>query len=373
MSARRLRIAVIATPVAPLGASPGGGVDYVARQLLRLAPAFGHHLVVLAPRGSRQRRGNPRVVALAGTLHTPAQNVTTPANVLMMPQDSVLIAAFDWVRKQQSQFDVVLNLAYDWYPYLVAPYLHIPVACYVSMSAQSGAFAQLIQTTAKKYPNRVAFASRAQAATFGLSKKIPILYGGVALSRYTFVAKAENVIGWAGRIAPEKGLETVFAVARRTGLPLRLIGKIDHQTYWRQIRRRFLRVRCDYRGFLPTVKLQRALGPCQVFIHAPALIEAFGISLLEALACGVPVVTYRDGGPKEIIRHGVNGYLVPRGDIGALVAAVQKIDRIDRRACRGSIEKNFTELQYAERLFTWLSEVAKQHSYNTRGVPNQDN
>ena len=88
----------------------------------------------------------------------------------------------------------------------------------------------------------------------------------------------------------------------------------------------------SYEGFLPTDDLQAAIGGCAAVLMAPKWVEAFGNVAIEAMACGVPVIAYRRGGPAEIVVDGETGFLVEPDDVDGLIAAV----RPDRRArpCR---------------------------------------
>jgi UDP-glucose:tetrahydrobiopterin glucosyltransferase len=110
----------------------------------------------------------------------------------------------------------------------------------------------------------------------------------------------------------------------------------------------------DWRGFLPTAELQAQLGPCLALLNTPKWNEAYGNVVVEAMACGVPVVAYRRGGPGELVQSGLNGLLVAPDDVAALAAAVQQVDRIDRAACRQWVEENASRAVLAERIEAWV-------------------
>ena len=93
---------------------------------------------------------------------------------------------------------------------------------------------------------------------------------------------------------------------------------------------------------------------CRVFINTPRWNEAFGNVVVEAMACGVPVVAYRRGGPAELVEPGLTGVLVPPDDPSALVAALPEALAIDRRACRSRAEERFGLGAFAERVERWL-------------------
>ncbi len=81
---------------------------------------------------------------------------------------------------------------------------------------------------------------------------------------------------------------------------------------------------------MATKELQEELGKCKALLMTPRWIEAFGNVAIEALACGVPIIAYDRGGPSEIVKHGHTGFLVEPDSITGLVAAIDKIEQIDR-------------------------------------------
>ena len=100
--------------------------------------------------------------------------------------------------------------------------------------------------------------------------------------------------------------------------------------------------RVSYEGFLPTDDLQAAIGGCAAVVMAPKWVEAFGNVAIEAMATGVPVISYRRGSPAEIIVDGQTGFLVEPDDIDGLIGAVGRIDDLDRVECRQRVEEEYS-------------------------------
>ena len=89
-------------------------------------------------------------------------------------------------------------------------------------------------------------------------------------------------------------------------------------------------------------------------INTPKWNEAYGNVIVEAMACGVPVIAYDLGGPGELIEDGVNGFLVKPNDIEGLIKATKSISEIKRKNCRDWFEKNATNKVFAEQVESWL-------------------
>ena len=119
--------------------------------------------------------------------------------------------------------------------------------------------------------------------------------------------------------------------------------------------------RVSYEGFLPTDELQAAIGGCAAVVMAPKWVEAFGNVAIEAMATGVPVISYRRGGPAEIIDDGKTGFLVEPDDVEGLIAAVARIDELDRVECRQRVEEEYSIPALAARVERWLDAVVECH------------
>jgi len=134
-------------------------------------------------------------------------------------------------------------------------------------------------------------------------------------------------------------------------------GMMQDPAYWQRVCDRHPDAQLEYCGFLPTDDLQAALGRCTAVVMTPKWVEAFGNVAIEAMATGVPVITYDRGGPSEIVRDGETGFVVPPDDVGALVDAVGRIDTIDRIMCRQRVEEEYSTEALALRVDEWLRDV----------------
>ncbi len=351
-----MRILLCSTPVGPLGSGIGGGVELTLHGLVYGLTGLGHEVEVVAPAGSLHV--GSVVHQVEGAWQTSSQ-VLGRDEPITMPPTSVLAAMWDLVRAEQDRFDVVVNLAYDWLPMYLTPFLRVPVAHLVSMGSVNEAMDAAITRLVDAAPGSVAVHSRAQADTYAVGDRFEVVGNGIAVERYDVRASAEDPpwLACVGRISPEKGLEDVAALSTRTGLPVRVWGLLQDRDHWDAVLAGHPEASLSYEGFLATDDLQAAIGGAAALVMTPKWIEAFGNVAVEAMACGVPVIAYRRGGPAEIVRHGVTGFLVDPDDVDGLVAAVGRIGEIDRRACRRSVEEQFSTTALAERIAGWLTRL----------------
>jgi UDP-glucose:tetrahydrobiopterin glucosyltransferase len=356
----RMRIAIASTPVGPLGSGIGGGVELTLHSLVYGLADRGHHVEVIAPAGSLHV--GERVHQIPGALQVSSQMAGRDAPV-ELPTGGVLAAMWDRIADIQEQFDVVVNMAYDWLPLYLTRFMEVPVVHLVSMGSLNDAMDQAVNDVALRFPGRLAAHSRAQAATFIDASAFEIVGNGIVPERYNFRASADAppYLGFIGRISPEKGIDDVALLAERTGLPVRIWGMMQDPAYWQSVIDRHPMASLHYRGFLPTDDLQADIGGCTAIVMTPKWVEAFGNVAIEAMATGVPVIAYDRGGPAEIVVDGENGVLVPADDIDGLVAVVGRVRFIDRVACRRSVEERHSTTAFAVRIERWLQTVVDAH------------
>jgi UDP-glucose:tetrahydrobiopterin glucosyltransferase len=170
-----------------------------------------------------------------------------------------------------------------------------------------------------------------------------------------------------GRIAPEKGLEDAVAASQLTGIPMKIMGFLENQGYWQQILRDYPDAPVEYEGFLSTTELQQRLRQCRALLMTPRWVEAFGNVAIEALACGVPVIAYRRGGPAEIVEDGKTGFLVEPDSVEGLVEAMGHLEKIDRYACRQRVEVEYSNHAMGDRIEQWLVDILRERCRPSSG------
>lgn len=143
-----------------------------------------------------------------------------------------------------------------------------------------------------------------------------------------------------GRIHPDKGTATAIEIARRAGRRLVICGIVQDERYFaEQVRPHVDGDRVVYLGSVGPEKRAEVLGAAAALLHPIAFPEPFGLSVVEAMACGTPVIAFPLGSMPEIVDEGVTGYLVH--DVAEAALAVVRAVRLDRKVIRRTAERRF--------------------------------
>jgi UDP-glucose:tetrahydrobiopterin glucosyltransferase len=346
-----LKILLISTSVAPLGSGIGGGVELTILNLSNELKKRGYHTDVLAPAGSVLEGHS--IIRIEGNLQPKAQ-YQSRTDIPASPDNSVLSNMCNYASQNQSQYDLIVNFSYDWLPLYLTPSFKTPLLHFISMSSLNDAIDFEIKRVASKFPNRLSCNTHSQASTFPMPDKFTILGKGIDLAKYQYCENPEDYFTWVGRISREKGLEDAVEAADMTSSKLVVMGKKEDPVYWNEIMMKYPHTDMNYAGFLQTEKMQEVLGKSRALIMTPRWIEAFGNVVIEAFACGVPVISYRIGGPSEIIEDKVTGFLTKPGNIQEVADCMKIIDQIDRNICRQTALKNYTLEAWCDRFEQWI-------------------
>lgn len=170
-------------------------------------------------------------------------------------------------------------------------------------------------------------------------------------------------LAFLGRVSPEKRVDRAIAIATACGMPLRIAAKVDpaDKDYFEdRIRPLLDHPLVEFIGEIGEADKSAFLGGATALLFPIDWPEPFGLVMIEAFACGLPVVAFAGGSVREVVDDGVTGFVV--NSIDRAIHAVQHIDRIDRRACRAAFERRFTVSRMASRYVRIYRNLAAKRS-----------
>jgi len=278
------------------------------------------------------------------TLFATADSVTTAHLVGTAPtgySEDPALDAKAWealhisaVFEQAGEFDVIHN-SFDFLPLTYSRLVETPVVTTIH-----GFSSEQIVPVFEKYNGGGYYVAISDADRHERLDYAATIHHGIDLREFELQRTPGDYLLFFGRIHPDKGVAEAIDVAERADMPLVIAGIIQDHGYFEQlVEPRLDGERVSYVGPVGPDRRGDLLGGARALLHLVNFDEPFGFSVVEAMACGTPVIARRRGSMAEIIRHGENGFLVDSAE--EAVAAVPASGALDRTAVRASVEGRF--------------------------------
>jgi len=243
--------------------------------------------------------------------------------------------------KRADEFDLIHN-QYDFLPLSYSGFTDTPVVTTIHGFSSSA-----ILPVYKKYNDSSHYVAISEADKCAELDYIATIHHGINLEQFTFWQEKGDYLLFFGRIHADKGVCDAIEVARKTGKRLVIAGIVQDEVYFREQVEPFIDgTMVEYIGSVGPEKRQQVLGGALAMLHLIHFDEPFGLSVVESMACGTPVIAFGKGSMPEIIRDGSTGFIVDSVD--AAVQAVSRIGSLDRRVCRDEVEQRFTNQRMAQ-------------------------
>jgi glycosyltransferase involved in cell wall biosynthesis len=243
-------------------------------------------------------------------------------------------------------FDIIHN-HFDFLPLTYSGLTDTPVITTIHGFSSPG-----ILPVYKKYNGSVFYVSISEADRAPELDYIKTIHHGIDIHEFDFQPEPDDYLIFFGRIHPDKGAKEAIEIARACNKPLIMAGIIQDESYYQQYVHPYLDdSRVLYVGSVGPIQRNTLLGKASALLHPIHFDEPFGLSVIESMACGTPVIAFNRGSMPELIKHGENGFLV-----SGRQEAIEHVDRlrtIKRAGCRQTVEDRFT----ADRMVEQYGEI----------------
>jgi glycosyltransferase involved in cell wall biosynthesis len=174
------------------------------------------------------------------------------------------------------------------------------------------------------------------------------VYHGLPETAFTFHEQADDYLLFLGRISPEKRVDRAVEIARRAGRRLKIAAKVDtaDQEYFEQVKPLLDEPFVEFLGEVGGKAKEELLGNAYAFLFPIHWPEPFGLVMIESMACGTPVIAWRNGSVPEVMVDGVTGFVVD--SVEEAVQALDRVATLSRSACRRTFEQRFTATRMAQ-------------------------
>ena len=234
-----------------------------------------------------------------------------------------------------AEFDIIHN-NFDYLPLTYSGFTSTPVVSTIHGFSSPG-----ILPVYKKYNGKTFYVSISNADRSPELNYIKTIHHGIDINQFDFEPEPENYLLFFGRIHNDKGAREAIEIARACNKKLILAGIIQDENYYlRYVEPHLDKNKVIYAGSVGPSERNKLLGTALAMLHPINFNEPFGLSIIESMACGTPVIAFNRGSMPELIENGKNGFLVKTVD--EAIDAVQHIKDIDRMYCRHHVERHFT-------------------------------
>ena len=343
MTEGSLRIAQVAPLYESVPPQLYGGTERVVSWLTEELVGLGHDVTLFAS-GDSKTSGHLVPVCPISLWRDPNVRETLPQHVRML----------ELVFRDQSRFDVI---------HFHCDYIHFPLVRRLpcpNVSTLHGLIHlhDLEELFAEYRELPLVSISDAQRRPLPAANWRATVYHGLPRNLHKFQPSAGKYLAFLGRTSPEKRLDRAIEIARGAGMPLKVAAKIydEDQVYFQSTIAPLLEKSRSFVEFLGEIGGERKnefLRGASALLFPIDWAEPFGLVMIEALACGTPVIGWRNGSVPEIIEHGVTGFVIDSVESGIVCA--RQISEVDRADCRRAFEERFDSRRMARDYVTRVS------------------
>lgn len=267
------------------------------------------------------------------------------------------VVMIEEVLRRAKQFDVI-HSHIDYLPFSQFRLLQLPAVTTLHGRLD---MPELVTIFKEFREQAVVSISHAQRAPLAMANWVGNVYHGLP-ELFRYEEKPDDYVVFVGRICPEKGLDKAINIASRAGLPLKIAAKVDpadRNYFEREIEQLLSEPGVEYLGEAGEGERQALIGKARALLFPIVWPEPFGLVMIEAMACGTPVIAFHQGSVPEIIVHGLNGFICE--DTDSAVESLRNIKHIRREECRRLFEQRFTAVRMAQDYLRIYRHIQSEH------------
>lgn len=332
----------VALPVPP---PAQGGTEWIAYYQTKGLAKRGHSIVLFAAKGSKANFSEQNIEIIevgGGDVVAGASNEKQfdprliEASRRLRLEMVYLSEVVKGLIELKDKYDVILNNMRGEAIFLpIARLLEKPFVNVMHLNL----FPELVKAF-QAYNANIITISNAQRRDFPNINYLETVYNCVDIEKYAFNPNPGDNLLMVGSIGRHKNQGEAIKIAKALSMKLILAGKVRDQDYFEEIKNNIDGVQIKWVGEMAFEEKLKLYQNAKAFLFPIQWEEPFGLVLIEAMACGVPVVAFNKGAVAEVVKDGLTGYVVDNQE--QMIEAVKEIENIDRAACRKHVEDNFS-------------------------------
>jgi glycosyltransferase involved in cell wall biosynthesis len=351
-----MRIAIAASLLKSITVESTGGTEAFAHILTEGLVNKGHDVTLFATSDSKTKA---KLVSVTSSVQITGKyegNMELLAPYQQMQASNII--------KQSKEFDIIHNNYFRFYQVsLLAPFTDVPI-----LTTMHNHFwhmpnlRRILTNSQRKGIDMVVFSSKASQSMVNNAFDSTVIYHGIDTTPFPFSSTSQDYVLFFSRLIPAKGIKDAIDAALMGHFPLHIAGGAavlpDDIEFIEKNVTPYYSKKIVYIGSPDEAERAKLYQNARVLLFPTQLEEQFGFVAVEAMACGTPVIAYNRGAVSEVIEDGVTGFIIDPDDvprpgkgswiikkqgIAGIIEAVQRINEIDRVACRARVEKYFTQ------------------------------
>jgi glycosyltransferase involved in cell wall biosynthesis len=348
---KKIPISIVSNIFNPCGPSVPGGLEVFNYYLTKALEQRGYDIRLYASGDSAKLTGLIPLVKKSLLYSQTDEYISVPWNLRRLTVEEFAVYT-NFIQKAEKEKRLIHFSLVNFLPIYLAVKKNLPALTTMHISAQNLHFQTLIKLLSPEELKKIHFVSVSHTQIKNFPYAYDTVYNGVKIEnkKFSFFSKYKNNFIWIGRMIPEKGCFDAILAAKKANVILEIGGSpksSNEKEYFENIKKYF-NSGIRYQGYI-NAKKRNNFYKAKALLFPSKIEECFSLIVIEAMACGTPIIAYDQGSVREAIIDGKTGFIVPKDNIKELMKAIKKINSMDeteyqemRRNCRKRVEQKFS-------------------------------